>query len=136
LLCSSTIFISSIDQEAAAPSTKKQRRGDPRTSLHLLHRRVVVLYYPPISFDELLSSIDELLSSIDKLSSRPSASPPFLDSTSVQYPGLLCESSGSCSQAVFIPQVKNDLIPKLNQEFECLDDVQKFYNNYAKEAGF
>ncbi|XP_062005976.1 protein FAR1-RELATED SEQUENCE 5-like [Rosa rugosa] len=37
---------------------------------------------------------------------------------------------------VYIPQVKAELMPKLHQEFETIDDVAAFYNRYAKEAGF
>ncbi|GAB2270410.1 hypothetical protein Dimus_005311 [Dionaea muscipula] len=55
---------------------------------------------------------------------------------SVDCPSLPCESTSSCAKSLFIPQVKNELIPKLNQEFDSLHDVQQFYNNYAKEAGF
>ncbi|KAF7140291.1 hypothetical protein RHSIM_Rhsim06G0088300 [Rhododendron simsii] len=36
----------------------------------------------------------------------------------------------------YIPQVKNDVIPKINQEFVSLEAVHKFYNNYGKESGF
>lgn len=37
---------------------------------------------------------------------------------------------------VYIPQVKIELKPRLHQEFETVDDVAKFYNRYAKDAGF
>ncbi|XP_024155754.1 protein FAR1-RELATED SEQUENCE 5-like [Rosa chinensis] len=37
---------------------------------------------------------------------------------------------------VYIPQVKVELMPKLYQEFETVDDVAAFYNRYAKEVGF
>ncbi|KAM5581168.1 hypothetical protein ABKV19_010407 [Rosa sericea] len=37
---------------------------------------------------------------------------------------------------VYIPQVKAELMPKLHQEFETIDEVATFYNRYAKEAGF
>ncbi|KAF7144470.1 hypothetical protein RHSIM_Rhsim04G0171600 [Rhododendron simsii] len=47
-----------------------------------------------------------------------------------------CESSANSSQKLYTPQVKNDLIPKINQEFDNLDDVWKFYNHYGKEGGF
>ncbi|KAF7151279.1 hypothetical protein RHSIM_Rhsim02G0126800 [Rhododendron simsii] len=47
---------------------------------------------------------------------------------------MLCESSANSSQALYIPQVKNDLIPKINQEFDSLQKVKEFYNRYAKEA--
>ncbi|GAB2290016.1 hypothetical protein Dimus_024313 [Dionaea muscipula] len=33
-------------------------------------------------------------------------------------------------------KVKDELVPKINQQFDCLDDVQQFYNTYAKESGF
>ncbi|XP_024178790.1 protein FAR1-RELATED SEQUENCE 5-like [Rosa chinensis] len=37
---------------------------------------------------------------------------------------------------VYIPQVKAELMPKLHQEFETIDEVATFYNRYTKEAGF
>ncbi|KAF7138243.1 hypothetical protein RHSIM_Rhsim07G0153000 [Rhododendron simsii] len=54
----------------------------------------------------------------------------------VQQPSMLCESSANSSQALYTPQVKNDLIPKINQEFDSLQKVKEFYNRYAKEGGF
>ncbi|KAF7143399.1 hypothetical protein RHSIM_Rhsim05G0139300 [Rhododendron simsii] len=53
----------------------------------------------------------------------------------VHQPSMLCESANS-SQGLYTPQVKNDLIPKINQEFDSLEKVQVFYNRYAKEGGF
>ncbi|KAL6194376.1 hypothetical protein ACLB2K_035460 [Fragaria x ananassa] len=38
--------------------------------------------------------------------------------------------------AIYCPQVKADLIPIKNQEFQTLQDVEMFYKSYAKEAGF
>ncbi|GAB2282044.1 hypothetical protein Dimus_016601, partial [Dionaea muscipula] len=49
---------------------------------------------------------------------------------------LPCESSHSSSKVLFTPQVKDELVPKINQELDSLDDVYKFYNTYAKESGF
>ncbi|KAF7145619.1 hypothetical protein RHSIM_Rhsim04G0129100 [Rhododendron simsii] len=47
----------------------------------------------------------------------------------------LCEeSTNSCK--LYTPQVKNELIPRINQQFRNLDDVYSFYNNYAFHAGF
>ncbi|KAL6132745.1 hypothetical protein ACLB2K_064984 [Fragaria x ananassa] len=37
---------------------------------------------------------------------------------------------------VYIPQAKSEVVPKLKQEFETMEDVATFYNRYAKEAGF
>ena len=37
---------------------------------------------------------------------------------------------------IYIPQVRVDLKPRLNQEFETIKDVAIFYNRYAKDAGF
>ncbi|KAL6131133.1 hypothetical protein ACLB2K_069511 [Fragaria x ananassa] len=37
---------------------------------------------------------------------------------------------------LYIPQVKSEVVPKLKQEFETLDEVASFYNIYAKEGGF
>ncbi|XP_058198431.1 protein FAR1-RELATED SEQUENCE 5-like [Rhododendron vialii] len=51
-------------------------------------------------------------------------------------PSEVCQSSANSCQIPYIPQVKNDVIPKINQEFDTLDVVQNFYNNYAKESGF
>ncbi|XP_058218976.1 uncharacterized protein LOC131329685 [Rhododendron vialii] len=42
------------------------------------------------------------------------------------------ESSANSSQVLYTFQVKNDLILKINQEFDNLEDVQNFYNNYGK----
>lgn len=46
------------------------------------------------------------------------------------------QSSVNSSKKSYIPQVKNDLIPKINQEFVSLDAVHEFYNDYGKESGF
>ncbi|GAB2281629.1 hypothetical protein Dimus_016203 [Dionaea muscipula] len=62
--------------------------------------------------------------------------PPTSVPRTVHGSGLHCESSSSCSEGIFIASVKHDCIPYLNQQFDSLDDVQTFYNNYAKEAGF
>ncbi|KAI8560472.1 hypothetical protein RHMOL_Rhmol04G0258500 [Rhododendron molle] len=51
-------------------------------------------------------------------------------------PSEMCQSSANSSPKSYIPQVKNDLIPKINKEFVSLDAVYKFYNNYGKESGF
>ncbi|KAF7142258.1 hypothetical protein RHSIM_Rhsim05G0121500 [Rhododendron simsii] len=60
-----------------------------------------------------------------------------LDNINVFSPSSIpCKSSANSSQILHTPQVKNDLIPKINQEFDNLDDVWKFYNNYGKEGGF
>ncbi|XP_038707587.1 protein FAR1-RELATED SEQUENCE 5-like isoform X2 [Tripterygium wilfordii] len=45
-------------------------------------------------------------------------------------------SSSSSNDLSFIPQVRAEKIPKIGQEFESLDEAQKFYNEYAREAGF
>ncbi|XP_004292126.1 PREDICTED: protein FAR1-RELATED SEQUENCE 5-like [Fragaria vesca subsp. vesca] len=37
---------------------------------------------------------------------------------------------------IYCPQVKVDLIPIKNQEFQTLQDVETFYKSYAKEARF
>ncbi|TXG54219.1 hypothetical protein EZV62_019475 [Acer yangbiense] len=44
--------------------------------------------------------------------------------------------SSSNTDSTYLPQVKPDCKPTLGQEFASIDDVQAFYNNYAKEAGF
>ncbi|KAK3188912.1 hypothetical protein Dsin_028473 [Dipteronia sinensis] len=36
----------------------------------------------------------------------------------------------------YMPQVKPECKPKLDQEFALIDDVHEFYNQYAKEACF
>lgn len=51
-------------------------------------------------------------------------------------PSQPCQSSANSSEIHYTPQVKNDLIPKIDQQFDTLDDVQKFYNEYGKEGGF
>ncbi|XP_058218898.1 protein FAR1-RELATED SEQUENCE 5-like [Rhododendron vialii] len=51
-------------------------------------------------------------------------------------PSQPCQSSVNSCQEIYTPQVKNDVIPKIDQEFVNLDDVLKFYNDYAREAGF
>ncbi|KAI8538412.1 hypothetical protein RHMOL_Rhmol09G0101000 [Rhododendron molle] len=48
----------------------------------------------------------------------------------------LCEESGNFSEILFTLEVKNEVVPKITQEFKSLDDVFKYYNNYALEAGF
>lgn len=35
-----------------------------------------------------------------------------------------------------IPQVLVNVIPKVGQEFQSLEDAHEFYNNYARQAGF
>ncbi|XP_058202727.1 protein FAR1-RELATED SEQUENCE 5-like [Rhododendron vialii] len=52
----------------------------------------------------------------------------------VHQPSVL--SSANSSQLLYTPQVKNELIPKINQEFDSLENVRKFYNRYGKEGGF
>ena len=52
----------------------------------------------------------------------------------VQSEGLQELLWGSSSS--YIPQVKPEYKPKLDQEFALIDDVHEFYNQYAKEAGF
>ncbi|KAK2634436.1 hypothetical protein Ddye_029228 [Dipteronia dyeriana] len=57
----------------------------------------------------------------------------------VQSKGLqeeLWGSSSSASVDSYIPQVNPEYMPKLGQEFASIDDVYKFCNQYAKEAGF
>ncbi|KAI8570699.1 hypothetical protein RHMOL_Rhmol01G0056500 [Rhododendron molle] len=41
-----------------------------------------------------------------------------------------CEESGNSSEEVFTPEVKNEVIPKLRQEFKSLDDVYKYYKRF------
>ncbi|GAB2280668.1 hypothetical protein Dimus_039422 [Dionaea muscipula] len=57
-------------------------------------------------------------------------------SSSMQIAGFPCESSYSSSEVLFTPQVKDELVPKINQQFDSIADVQLFYNTYAKESGF
>ncbi|XP_038719802.1 protein FAR1-RELATED SEQUENCE 5-like [Tripterygium wilfordii] len=45
-------------------------------------------------------------------------------------------SSSSSNDLSFIPQVRAEKVPKIGQEFESLEEAQKFYNEYAREAGF
>ena len=40
------------------------------------------------------------------------------------------------SYLFFNPQVEDQHVPKIGQEFESLEDAYNFYNNYAKQAGF
>ncbi|KAF7134773.1 hypothetical protein RHSIM_Rhsim08G0142800 [Rhododendron simsii] len=47
----------------------------------------------------------------------------------------LCEESTNSCQ-LYTPQVKNELIPRINQQFRNLDDAYVFYNNYAFHVGF
>ncbi|XP_058181248.1 protein FAR1-RELATED SEQUENCE 5-like [Rhododendron vialii] len=51
-------------------------------------------------------------------------------------PSKVCQSFANSCQIPYIPHVKNDVISRINQEFDTLDAVQNFYNNYAKESGF
>ncbi|KAI8563743.1 hypothetical protein RHMOL_Rhmol03G0132600 [Rhododendron molle] len=51
-------------------------------------------------------------------------------------PSQTLQSSVNSSKKSYIPQVKNDLIPKIKQEFVSLDAIYEFYNNYGKESGF
>ncbi|KAI9173860.1 hypothetical protein LWI28_007717 [Acer negundo] len=39
------------------------------------------------------------------------------------------------SSSSYIPQVKPECKPKLDQEFALIDDVHEFYNKHANEAG-
>ena len=45
-------------------------------------------------------------------------------------------SNETSSQCVYNPQVLDEVKPRIGQEFATLHDVQKFYNSYAKAAGF
>ncbi|XP_058182725.1 protein FAR1-RELATED SEQUENCE 5-like [Rhododendron vialii] len=47
----------------------------------------------------------------------------------------LCEESTNFCQ-LYTPQVKNEVIPRIDQHFRNLEDVYAFYNNYAFHAGF
>ena len=40
------------------------------------------------------------------------------------------------SDLFFNPQVEDQHVPKIGQEFESLEDAYNFYNNYAKQAEF
>lgn len=46
------------------------------------------------------------------------------------------DENGDSSSKLYNPQVSDEIKPKKGQEFETLDDVLKFYNSYAKAAGF
>ncbi|KAF7135397.1 hypothetical protein RHSIM_Rhsim08G0139400 [Rhododendron simsii] len=46
------------------------------------------------------------------------------------------EGGGEFLGEIYTPQVKNEVIPKIDQQFLKLDDVWKFHNDYAREAGF
>ena len=46
------------------------------------------------------------------------------------------EFNSSSSHTTHIPEVREEIKPKLYQEFDSLDDARDFYNNYAREAGF
>lgn len=50
-------------------------------------------------------------------------------------PSQPCES-GNSSNTLYYPQVDNDLIPKIGQQFATVDEVQNFYNTYGRAAGF
>ncbi|XP_058217438.1 protein FAR1-RELATED SEQUENCE 8-like [Rhododendron vialii] len=69
---------------------------------------------PPL---QRMQSVDD----IQLLSSSPSQ--PF-------------EESANSSEALYTPEVKNEVIPKIAQQFKSLKDVFKAYNNYAFKAGF
>ncbi|KAF7151809.1 hypothetical protein RHSIM_Rhsim02G0105500 [Rhododendron simsii] len=51
-------------------------------------------------------------------------------------PTQLCEEFTNSSEALYTPEVKNEVIPKITQQFKSLEEVFKAYNNYAFEAGF
>ncbi|XP_038684103.1 protein FAR1-RELATED SEQUENCE 5-like [Tripterygium wilfordii] len=44
--------------------------------------------------------------------------------------------SSSSNDLNYIPQVRVEKIPKLDQEFESIEEAHTFYNDYAREAGF
>ncbi|XP_038698830.1 protein FAR1-RELATED SEQUENCE 5-like [Tripterygium wilfordii] len=44
-------------------------------------------------------------------------------------------SSSSSNDLNYIPQVRVEKIPKLDQEFESIEEAHTFYNDYAREAG-
>ncbi|KAI8559698.1 hypothetical protein RHMOL_Rhmol04G0194200 [Rhododendron molle] len=44
------------------------------------------------------------------------------------------ESTNSCQ--LYTPQVKNELIPRINQQLRNVEDVYSFNNSYAFHAGF
>lgn len=50
-------------------------------------------------------------------------------------PSQLCES-GNSSEMLYYPQVNNEIIPKIEQQFSTLNEVHQFYNTYGKEGGF
>ncbi|KAI8550422.1 hypothetical protein RHMOL_Rhmol06G0105300 [Rhododendron molle] len=51
-------------------------------------------------------------------------------------PSQPCEESGNSSEELYTPKVKNEVIPKMSQEFKSLEYVFMYYNNYAFKAGF
>ncbi|KAI8571469.1 hypothetical protein RHMOL_Rhmol01G0122300 [Rhododendron molle] len=58
-----------------------------------------------------------------------------LDDIELLSPSPSQPSVSSCQQ-VYTPQVKDEVIPKITQQFDNLEKVRKFYNSYALEAGF
>ncbi|XP_038683058.1 protein FAR1-RELATED SEQUENCE 5-like [Tripterygium wilfordii] len=44
--------------------------------------------------------------------------------------------SSSSNELAYVPQVVFEKIPKIGQVFESLDESQKYYNEYARLAGF
>lgn len=46
------------------------------------------------------------------------------------------EESSNSDIYIHTPEVRNELKPKINQHFKDLDEVFKFYNDYAFVAGF
>ncbi|KAM7476833.1 hypothetical protein LguiB_024076 [Lonicera macranthoides] len=49
---------------------------------------------------------------------------------------LHLDENDESSSKLYNPQVSDEITPKKGQEFDTLDDVLKFYNAYAKAAGF
>ncbi|XP_058203431.1 protein FAR1-RELATED SEQUENCE 5-like [Rhododendron vialii] len=58
---------------------------------------------------------------------------PSLPAQSSENP---VQSSANSSEVLINPQVKDEFIPKIEQQFANLEEVYTFYNNYAYHGGF
>ncbi|XP_058202896.1 protein FAR1-RELATED SEQUENCE 5-like [Rhododendron vialii] len=93
----------------------------------------------PISSSEIDKMEEQDRTNIDPtpLFGAPPPRMQSLDDIAVsQSPSQPCQSSVNSCQEFYTPQVKNEVIPKIDQQFLKLDDVWEFYNEYARQAGF
>ncbi|KAF7139329.1 hypothetical protein RHSIM_Rhsim07G0159000 [Rhododendron simsii] len=140
-------FTSSRTSHPLQPNTKPQHPSNPPFSTpHAVDPESVETYTTTLDcYRELWIFGLKFMEEEDQMSVDPNPlfrapPPPRMQSLDdielLPSPSQPCQSSANSSKQVYPPQVKNEVIPKIKQQFDNLEEVWKFYNSYAKEAGF